>query len=396
MVCAAIKSLLIYLVTIAMHRAHKIRLYPNNAQETILRQWCGVSRLAYNTCLDHWNTEYQAGNKPNYYSIKKWFNSIKHEMFPFISVASKWVSEAAIKDMSDAYIRFFKKQNKHPRFHKKGIHDSFRIDGSVVKLDGRYLHLPKKLTLKMAEELRFDDVTKICNVAVSRQADRWFVSVLCEIPDVVRENQGTAVGIDMGLKELATLSDGVVYDNPRWYVKRQRRLAHLQRGVSRKVRGSRNRDKAKARVAKYQYQTICKKMDYLHKCTSDIANSYSVAFVEDLDVDGMKSNHHLAKSVSDACMSTFLSQLDYKMPVTKIDRWYPSSKTCSNCGHVQDMPLSERTYECPECGMVMDRDLNAAHNIYNIGMANYPELKSVENESFRSMKQESTSKLRFA
>jgi putative transposase len=317
-------------------------------------------------------------------------------MFPFISVASKWVSEAAIKDMSDAYIRFFKKQNKHPKFHKKGIHDSFRIDGSVVKLDGKYLHLPKKLTIKMAEELRFNDVTKIDNVTVSKKADRWFVSVLCEIPDVVRENQGTAVGIDMGLKELATLSDGVVYDNPRWYVKRQRRLAHLQRGVSRKVKGSRNRDKAKARVAKYQYQTICKKMDYLHKCTSDIANSYSVAFVEDLNIDGMKSNHHLAKSVSDACMSTFLSQLDYKMPVAKIDRWYPSSKTCSNCGHVQDMPLSERTYECPECGMVMDRDLNAAHNIYNIGMANYSESKPVENESFCSVKQESTSKLRFA
>ena len=110
----------------------------------------------------------------------------------------------------------------------------------------------------------------------------------------------------------------------------------------------------------------------------------------------MKSNHHLAKSVSDACMSTFLSQLDYKMPVTKIDRWYPSSKTCSNCGHVQKMPLSTRIYECPECGMVMDRDLNAAHNIYNIGMANYSESKPVQNESLRSMKQESTSKLRFA
>lgn len=358
-----------------------------------MRQWCGISRLAYNVCLDHWNSEYQTGAKPSYYNTKKWFNSIKYEKFPFISSASKWVPEAAIKDMSDAYTKFFRKQNRHPRFHKKGIHDSFRIDGSVVKLDGRYLHLPKKLTLKMAEELRFDDVTKIRNVTVSRKADRWFVSILCEIPDVVRENQGTTpVGIDMGLKELATLSDGTVYDNPRWYVKRQNRLAHLQRAVSRRVKGSRNREKAKARVAKYQYQTTCKKMDYLHKCTSDIANSYSVAFVEDLSVDGMKSNHHLAKSVSDACMSTFLNQLAYKMSVQKIDRWYPSSKTCSICGHVQDMPLSVRTYECPECGMVMDRDLNAARNIYQVGMANYSELMPVEDESFRSEKQESISK----
>ena len=379
-----------------VHRAHKIRLYPNNRQKTILRQWCGVSRLAYNICLDHWDAEYKAGDKPNYYDAKKWFNSVKYERFPFISSVSKWVPEAAIKDMSDAYMKFFKKQNRHPKFHKKGIHDSFRIDGSVVRMDGRYLHLPKKLTIKMAEELRFDDVTKVCNVTVSRKADRWFVSVLCEIPDVVRENQGTIVGIDMGLKELATLSDGVVYDNPRWYARRQYRLAHLQRSVARKVKGSRNREKAKARVAKYQYQTTCKKTDYLHKCTSDIASSYSLAFVEDLNVDGMRKNHSLAKSVSDACMSTFLSQLSYKISVVKIDRWYPSSKTCSNCGHVQKMPLSARIYECPECGIVMDRDLNAARNIYNIGMANYSESKPVENKNLCSVKQESTSKLRFA
>ena len=375
-----------------MNRTFKTRIYPNNVQESYLRGCCGFSRAAYNICLGMWNDDYDNGVIHNYYSIKKKFNARKKAEFPWMYEYSKWIGEAAIQDLANGFKSFFRGNTRHPRFHKKGVHDSFRIDGSAVKVDGRYLRLPKGLTLKMAEPMRYQDCSKIYNVTVSKTAGRWFVSISCEVPDTACESQA-AVGIDMGCHVLMALSDGTVVENPRWYRRRERRMKRLQRNLSRKHKGSSNWKKAKEELARYQYRTACMRADYVHKATTAIAAEYGIVFLEDLNVKGMARNHRLAKSISDASMSMAASQLSYKATVARIDRWYPSSKTCSNCGCVQDMPLSERTYECPDCGAVIDRDVNAAINILNVGMANYPELMPVEDADAtaeRPVKQESS------
>ena len=368
-----------------MHRAHKTRLYVNNKQGSLLLQCCGASRFAYNTCLAKWNDDYASDDqvRHNRFSIKKWFNHWKVENAPWTYSYSKWIYEAAIQDLASGFDRFFKGQCGHPKFHKRGTRESFRIDGSVVKLDGKSLRLPKGITLKMAEQLRFD-ISKIYNVTVSLEAGKWYVSINCEVLDRPRESQSGAVGIDMGLKELATLSDGYVVDNPRCYKKMERRLAHLQRKLARQKKYSNNYKKTKLRIARLHKRIADKRKDHHHKATTAIAGKYGVVFLEDLNVVGMAKNRSLAKAVQDAGMSLFVEQLGYKTKAVKIDRWYPSSKTCSCCGHVKPMPLNLRIYECPSCGMVMDRDMNAAVNILNVGMANYSELMPVEGDNHRT------------
>ena len=375
-----------------MNRTFKTRIYPNNVQESYLRGCCGFSRTAYNICLGMWNDDYGNGVRHNYYSIKKKFNARKKAEFHWMYEYSKWIGEAAIQDLANGFKSFFRGNTRHPRFHKKGVHDSFRIDGSVVKVDGKYLRLPKGLTLKMAEPMRYEACMKVYNVTVSRRADMWFAAISCEVPDTAGESQA-AVGIDVGSHVLMALSDWTIVENPRWYRGREKRMKHLQRELSRKKMGSENWRKAKERLARFHYRTACMRADYIHKATTAIVRRYGVVFLEDLNVKGMQSNHRLAKSIADASLAMVASQFEYKARVGRIDRWYPSSKTCSNCGCVQDMPLSERTYECPDCGAVIDRDVNAAINILNVGMANYPELMPVEDADAtaeRPMKQESS------
>lgn len=382
-----------------MNRTFKTRVYPNNVQESYLRGCCGFSRFAYNACLAMWNEDYEAGVKHNYYSIKKKFNARKKAEFTWTYEYSKWIGEAAIQDLANGFKSFFRGNARHPKFHKKGIHDSFRIDGSAVKVEGKHLKLPKGLTLKMAEPLRYDDCTKIYNVTVSKRANMWFVSISCEVPDTADKSQA-AVGIDVGSHVLMALSDGMIVENPKWYRGREKRMKHLQRELSRKKRGSKNWYKAKDRLAKFQYRTACLRADYIHKATTSIVRRYGVVFLEDLNVKGMRANHCYAKSVSDASLAMIASQFEYKADVGRIDRWYPSSQVCSSCGCRQPMPPEKRTYRCPDCGAVIDRDVNAAINILHVGMANYPELMPVEgvdaNMAERSAKQESSSMRRYA
>ena len=343
-----------------MQRTFKTRLKVNDVESNILAQWCGVSRLAYNVCLDQWNRDYENGAKHNYYSIKKWFNSVKREMFPFITGVSKWVPEAAIKDLDTAFRNMYRHTAKHPRFHKKGVRDSFRIDGSVIAVSGKNLKLPKGLCLRLMERFRYENqVNKINNATISRKAGYWFASISCDVGDPARENQGAGVlGVDVGVKSLAVCSDGTVIDNPKTLYRREKRKKHLQRMVARKQKGSNNQRKAKALLARYEYRTAVKREDWLHKASSRIA-----------------------RANRDCSFNELHRQLAYKTTVREIDRWCPSSQTCSDCGSRKPMPLSERAYRCEQCGMVMDRDLNAALNILNVGMANYPELMPAEDDT---------------
>jgi len=332
----------------------------------MLLKHCGVARLAYNTCLAKWNNDYENDVKHNYYSIKKWFNSIKKEYYPFVYEVSKWAAEAAIADLDSAFKKFFSKQNDRPKFHKKGIKDSFRIDGSVVKMQGKILCLPKGLKIRMAEELRFE-ATKIYNVTISKTAGRWFASIQCEVAE--RENQAQGeVGIDLGVKDLAVLSDSTKYENPRTERNWRRRIARSQRGLHRKRKGSNNRRKAQRKLATVYWRAANARKDYTHKMTSDVTNKYAVICLEDLNVKGMLANHNLARAVSDAALAEIRRQFEYKArKIRYVGRFEATTKPCCVCGKVHDMPLHKRIMDC-ECGNRMCRDINAARNILSLAV----------------------------
>ena len=368
-----------------MKRAHKIRLYPNNAQRTQLLKHCGCARLAYNVCLAKWNEDYQVGTKHNYYTIKQWFNAIKGEEYPFVYEVSKWACEAAIADLDKGFQALYRGYAAHPKFHKKGVRDSFRIDGSVIRVIGKTLYLPKGIKLRMAEELRYE-ASKIYNVTVSSRAGMWFVSIQCEVPD--SENQASgAVGIDLGVKSQAVLSDGTVYPNLGIRNRFKRRIAQANRNLSRKQKGGANRVKARARLAKLYYRMDCMRGDNIHKFTTDVARNYGAICLEDLNVSGMLKNHNLAGAIADASFYEIRRQFEYKAnEVRYVDRFDPTSKTCSVCEYkLSDLPLHIREWTCPECGATHDRDVNAAKNILRWAS---PEVMPVEGAK-RSLKQES-------
>lgn len=348
-----------------MIRTHKVRLYPNNKQQTTLLRHCGVARLAYNWSLAEWNRMYENSEKPNYYSVKLRWNHQKKQNFPFVYEVIKWCQEASIQNLARGFDLFFKKQSHHPKFHKKGVKDSFRIDGSVVSVDGTTLHLPKKLSLRMAEPLRWQP-EKICSVSIKRTAGMWFASITVEIPDNRNENQ-VAVGIDLGIKELATLSDGTVYANARVLDRYEHLLKIRQRKLSRKKKGSRNRQRARLVVAKTHYRIACIRSDIIHKMTTEICQRYGVVCLEDLHVGGMLKNHKLAKHIANASFGEIRRQFEYKGHEVRLcNRFEPTSKTCNGCRAVKDMPLSARQYLCEHCGLDIDRDLNAARNILRL------------------------------
>ena len=229
---------------------------------------------------------------------------------------------------------------------------------------------------------------RVIRISVSRRAGNWYASLTVERElTVTSVPKRGAVGVDLGVKNLATLSDGTVIPNPRALGTRLKALRKAQQALSRKVKGSVRREKARERVARLHARVADVRADAIHKATAMISNAYSTVCVEDLNVAGMVKNHHLARSVSDAALGEFRRQLEYKTArsgavLRVVDRWYPSSKTCSNCGVVKaKLPLSERTFNCDACGLSMDRDLNAAINIQVAGSS--PETLNARGEDVR-------------
>lgn len=258
---------------------------------------------------------------------------------------------------------------RFPRFRRKhGPRDSFRLTGSI-HVHARSLSLPRVgcvRTKESAEKFR----GRILSATVSREADRWYVSLAVEVErDDPHPVEGPVVGIDLGLKSFAMLSDGTQIEAPKPLAKALHRLRHRQRRHSRKQRGSRNRRKSAVGLARLHRRIRCRRADFLHKATTDLAKTKSVIVVEDLHVRGMIRNHSLARSIADAGWSEFRRMLEYKTQwygsrLVVAPRFYPSTKTCSGCGAVKGaMPLSERVFRCEACGLEIDRDLNAARNL---------------------------------
>lgn len=351
-----------------MQRAHKIALEPTFEQETYLRRACGVSRFTWNWALDAWQRQYAAGEKPNGLALKKQFNAIRHVDFPWSGEVLRDATARPFNNLQRAFGNFFKKKARYPRFKKKGIHDSFYVANDKFKTVGLKIRLPHIGWIKTREALRFEG--KILSAVVSRTAHKWFVSINVEMPDRLTASENQAVvGVDLGIKALATLSTGEKFEAPKPLARCMEKLRRLSRQLSRKQKDSKNRAKARDRLSRLHYQISCVRADALHKLTTALVERFGTVVIEDLNVKGMVRNRHLSRAISDVGFGEFRRQLTYKakdvgVRVVVADRWYPSSKTCSDCGFVVDiLPLSVREWACPECGVVHDRDVNAAMNL---------------------------------
>ena len=352
----------------AITLGHKIRLDPTFKQESYFRQACGVARFTWNWALAEWKREHEAGRKPTGLDLKKAFNAIKLVMFPWTYNVTKYASQQPFIFLQEAFNRFFRKQSCYPKFKKKGVHDSFYIGNDHIKVEGMRVHIPKLGWVRMREALRFSG--KILSATVSRVADKWFVSLNVELDQPPKRCESQAViGVDLGVTKLATLSNGEVFQGPRPLRKMLTKLKRLQRRISGKQKGSNNRNKAQMNVANLHYRISCIRQDKLHKLTSCLTSSFGAIAIEDLNVKGMMSNHRLARSIADMGFYEFRRQLEYKAQlrgnhVELVNRWFPSSKTCSGCSTVKkDMPLGDRVFKCFDCGLEIDRDLNAAINL---------------------------------
>ncbi len=351
--------------------AHKIRLIPTKSDREYLKKCCGVSRFTYNWGLNRWNEAYHNGEKPTGLKLKKEFNGIKKKEYPWIYEVTKTASEQPFSDLSTAFKSFFTGQAKHPQFKKKGkSNDSFYISNDKFTLDRKRVRIPKLGWVKMREELRFGG--KITSSTVSRVAGEWYISISVETHDRYCykpvENQD-CVGVDLGIKQLATLSNGEVINGPKPLRKLKNKIRRLSKSLSRKKLGSKNREKAKKKLAKLHHHVYCVRNDSLHKLTHHLAKNFTNIAIEDLNVKGMVQNKKLAKAIVDMGFGEFRRQLKYKAQlhfsnVAVVDRFFPSSKLCSSCANVkQDLKLSDRTYNCATCGFIIDRDLNASVNI---------------------------------
>lgn len=359
--------------------SHKIALNPNNKQQTYFIKACGVSRLAYNWALNMWQQQYQAHKdnpnnpKPTEMSLRRELNAIKHEKFPFMLEITKCAPQQAIKDLGRAFKNFWAGRAKYPQFHKKGCHDSFYISNDKFKITGNKIRIPKLGWVRMAESLRFSG--KIMSATVSRIADKWFVSISIETEIHLKqtENQGI-IGVDLGVSRLATLSNGEVIIGPKPYNNLLNRIKRLSRNLNRKSIGSKNREKAKRKLAKLHAKIKNIRQDCLHKITNKLSKNYKIIVIEDLNVKDMIKNPYLSRSIIDMGFFEFKRQLQYKVAhfdgtLIIANRWFASSKLCSCCGHkMGKMPLSIRNWQCPKCKTYHDRDINAAKNLYNYAL----------------------------
>jgi putative transposase len=293
---------------------------------------------------------------------------------------TKAAPQQAIKNLGQAFARFFTQEAHYPRFKKKGVHDSFRADNGpgTFRCEGKRIKLPLIGWVRMREVLRF--AGKALAVTISREAERWYAGVTVAITHQVpvRENQA-AGGVDLGVTALATISDGTVVAGPKALQKELKRLRRLSRSLSRKdpQRGPRsaNRRKAARTLARLHARIAHVRADALHKLTTSLVRQFTLIGIEDLNVRGMLANDRLARAVADVGMHEFRRQLTYKaaMAGTQVvvaSRWYPSSKTCPDCGHVlEELPLSVREWACPVCGAVHARDLATSLNLKNLAVS---------------------------
>ncbi|RYX81056.1 transposase [bacterium] len=384
-------------------RAYKVELDPNNEQRTALLRHCGAARFVYNWGLAHKIEAREKGEKVlNWQKLDGVLRSIIDEEFPWLRETSKWSRQVALANLDNAYKAFFDRCKKgkkgkatgFPKFksRKSGI-GGFGDFAYIVRSDSIKLSCIGRVRLKESNCIplggygKNTDTIRFYGARITERAGRWFVSVHVEIevPDAIAKTENI-IGVDMGVKSLAVASNGLTFENPKALKCRERKLKRLSRQLSRKVKGSTNRKKAARRVAVLHAKVADVRRHTLHHVSHVLTRKASVLVIEDLNVQGMMKNHHLAQAIGDASFGELRRQLTYKSQWRGVElvvapRFFPSSKTCFSCGAVNaDLKLSHRVWSC-ECGARVDRDLNAALNLRNVAASRAETLNACGGES---------------
>ncbi|HEX6478224.1 MAG TPA: transposase [Ktedonobacteraceae bacterium] len=356
-----------------MIKAHKIRLHPTPEQASYFAKAAGTSRFVWNWALAEWNRQYEAGEKPTALKLKKQFNEIRREQFPWTWEVTKNASDQPFLDLGKAFTAFFEGKAQRPRFKsKKKSKPSFYLANDQLELKDHHVWIPKLGWVNMAENVRFPG--KVTGARLTRTAEWWFISITVEVTDEQPTKRPAAIGIDVGLNRLATLSTGEEYENQALLKTALKKLRQANKRLHRRKQGSKNREQARRQVARLHYRITCMRDDVLHKLTTRLANCYGIIGIEDLNLKGLLKNHKLARSFSDAALGKLLNLLNAKVEqrggqVIKVGRFFASSKTCHCCGWKwEDMTLKDRVFLCqnPSCSYYQfpqDRDHNAGHNI---------------------------------
>lgn len=357
-----------------MHQRWTYRFYPTPEQESILARTFGCVRYVYNWALDARTKAFKNGERMNYAESDKALTVLKRQPeTAWLNEVSSVPTQQALRDLQSAFSAFFAKRTGYPTFKKKSARATARYTKSGFKFsDGRRVHVSKLGVLRLRWDRNLPSDPS--SVTIIREASgRYFASFVVDVEVKPLLETGQTIGIDFGVSRLATLSNGERIANPKHLHKRSRRLAMLQRRLAKKQKGSKRRALAKRAVARLHEKIRNSRKDTLDKLTTKLVSKYDVICVEDLNLRGMVKNHSLARSLSDASIGTAIRMLEekaerYGKHTVRVDRWFPSSKTCSECGHVVSaLPLQIREWTCPACGTVHDRDLNAAKNILAVG-----------------------------
>ncbi len=356
-----------------IHKSYKYRIYPTKEQEVLIEKHFGCCRFVFNKFLNERKEEYLSnGNLLNYYDNAKSLTEMKKELLWLKDINSQSL-QSSLKHLDIAYNKFFRKTAKFPRFKKKNDNQSFHIP-QFSEIKNNKLCIPKfKKGIKI--KLHRDIEGKILNATLSKTTTgKFFISITCELEYQELEKTNSFIGVDTGIKDLAILSDGTKYENIKSLKKSLNKLKYHQKQLSKKIKGSGQRYKQKIKLALIHEKVSNKRKDHLHKVSTEIIKNHDIICVEDLNIKGMIKNHKLAQALSDVGLGTFYSLLEYKSywndkTIVKIDRFFPSSKMCSNCNWInQELTLKDRKWTCFSCGITHDRDINASKNILLQGL----------------------------
>lgn len=353
-------------------KAYKFRLYPNAEQINKINQTIGSARFIYNKMLEdkisHYEKHKQSlNNTPAQYK----------EEYEFLKEVDSQALSQSHQDLNTAYRNFFRTKKGFPKFKKKGVKDSYRscVINNNIRIEDGFLKLPKIGLVPIRMERQLPQGSKIKNVTISKtKTNKYFASIQFELQKNIKQvNPESFLGLDYSMSAFFVDSEGNEGDYPKFYRLSYKNLAKEQRKLSKMKKGSNNYNKQKVQIAKIHEKIANQRKDFLHKMSRKIANSYDVVCVENLNMKAMSQMFKFGKSVHDNGWGMFVSMLEYKLAelgkfLIKADKFFPSTKQCSSCGNKQEIPLSVRTYNCPNCALEIDRDLNAALNLKQYGI----------------------------
>ena len=358
-----------------INKTYKYRLYPNRKQAALLAQHFGCIRFVYNYFLAERKEQYKNTKKSdNYYAQAKKLTELKkNPAYLWLNEVNAQSLQHALRNLDTAYTNFFKKRAKFPKFHSKKHGCSFAVP-QKFKVENNKLFIPKfREGIKLIEDRKLEGNLRNITVTIT-PSGKYYVSIMSMVEYKPLKKTNSRVGLDLGLKDLVITSDGIKYSSNKFIKQYSRCLSTAQKHLSRKKKGSSTWNRQHIKTAKIQEKISDCRKDKLRKISTNLIRKYDIIFCEDLNVKGMKRNHYLAKSINDASWNMLVNMLTYKADwndkrIVKVDRFYPSSKTCHHCGYIKkDLSLADREWICPVCGNVLDRDLNAAKNILDEGI----------------------------